>query len=86
MRDSRHEVDRAGLLDRIVDTAVQFCGDTCDPARQDFPSFGGEFTQDLGVCGDYLLGGDVLPAAGHLSVRLAEIDAALNGLWLGHKY
>ena len=84
-RCSGHQVDRAGLLDRVVDAAVQLGGNTGHAARKDLAGFGGELSEDLGVCGRQLLDRDVLPAAGHLAVRLAEIDAALDGLWLGHK-
>lgn len=79
-----HQVDRTGLLDRVVDLAVQFRGNACHSARKDFTGLGSEFAEYFGVEGCDLLDRDVLPAAGHLAVRLAEINAALDGLWLGH--
>lgn len=82
---SGHQVDRAGLLDRVIDVAVKLRGYTRNAAWKDLTGFGSELTENLGVGRRQLLNRDVLPAAGHLAVRLAEIDAALNGLWLGHK-
>ena len=65
--------------------AVKLGGNARDAARKDLARLGSELAEDLGVGGSQLLDRDVLPTAGHLAVRLAEIDAALDGLWLGHK-
>jgi len=82
---SGHQVDRAGLLDRVVDVAVKLGGNARHAAGKDLAGLGGELAEDLGIGRRQLLDRDVLPAASHLAVRLAEIDAALDGLWLGHK-
>lgn len=79
-----HQVDRAGLLDRVVDLAVQFRGNAGNTARKNFSSLGTELAENFCVKRSDLLDRDVLPTAGHLAVRLTEIDAALDGLWLGH--
>lgn len=84
-RCSGHEVDRAGLLDRVVDAAVKLGGNTGHAARKDLSCLGSELAEDFRIGGCQLLDRDILPTAGHLAVRLAEIDAALDGLWLGHK-
>ena len=84
LRRLRHKIDRAGLLDRVVDLAMQFCGDASHPAWKDLSCFGSEFTENFWVRRDKLLDRNVLPTAGHLAVRLAEVNAALDGLWLGH--
>lgn len=60
-------------------------GNTCHAAWQDLSGLGAKLAEKLWICWCQLLDWDVLPAAGHLAVRLAEIDAALDGLWLGHK-
>ena len=65
--------------------AVQLGRNTRYTARKDLASLGGELTENFSVGWCQLLDRDVLPAAGHLAVRLAKIDAALDGLWLGHK-
>lgn len=54
-------------------------------AGKDLACFGRKLDEYFWVGRCQLLDRDVLPAAGHLAVRLAEIDAALDGLWLGHK-
>lgn len=81
----RHKVDRAGLLDRVVDMAMKLGGNTRHAAWQDLSGLGGELAKKLWISWCQLLNRDVLPAAGHLAIRLAEIDAALDCLWLGHK-
>jgi hypothetical protein len=81
----RHKVDRAGLLDRVIDVAMKLGGNTCHAAWQDLSGLGAKLAEKLWIGWRQLLDRDVLPAAGHLAVRLAEINAALDGLWLGHK-
>lgn len=79
-----HQVNSAGLLDRVVNLAMQFCGNAGNTTWKNFSGLGSELTEDFGIEWIDLLHGDVLPTAGHLAVRLAEIDAALDGLWLRH--
>lgn len=79
-----HQVDRTGLLDRVVDLAVQFRGNASYTAWKDFSSLGSKFAENFGIERSDLLDRDILPTAGHLAVRLTEINAALDGLWLGH--
>lgn len=64
---------------------VQLGRNTRDAAREDFARLGRKLAEYFWVGRCQLLNRDVLPTAGHLAVRLAEIDAALDGLWLGHK-
>ena len=78
------QIDRAGLLDRVVDLAMQLGGNSGDAARKNLPGFRRELGEKLRVRSDDLVGRDVMTATRHLSVRLAEIDAALNCFWLGH--
>ena len=80
----RKEVDRAGLLDRVIDFAMQLSGNTCHTTWKNFSRFGGEFTKNFRIRWNQLLDRDVLSAAGHLAVSLTKIDTALYGLWLGH--
>lgn len=79
-----HQVDRAGLLDRIVDYAMQFSGYTCHATWKNFSSFGSKFAEDFRIRRDQLLDRNILSTAGHLAVSHTKIDAALYGLWLGH--
>lgn len=72
------------MLDRIVDFAVQLRGNASNTAWENLSGFGSKFAENFSIERIDLLDRDVLPAAGHLAVRLAEIDAALDGLWLGH--
>ena len=74
----------ARLFDRVGDFAVEFGGHAGDAAGQDFTGFGGELGEQLRVGGDDKIRGDIMAAARHLPVRLAEVDAALNGLRFGH--
>ena len=80
----RKEVDRAGLLDRVVDLAVQLRGNSGDTARKNLSGFGRELGEELRVGGDDLVGRNVVTTTRHPTVRLTEVDTALNCFWLGH--
>jgi hypothetical protein len=81
---SGKKIDRAGLLDCVVDFAVKLGGNSGHAAREDFPGFSGELGEELRIRGDYEICWDIVTAARHFAVRLAEIDAALDCFWLGH--
>jgi hypothetical protein len=73
------------LLDRIVDLAMQLGGNSSDAAWKNFSGFGRELGEKLWIgCYD-LVGRNVMPTTGHFTVRLTEIDTALDCFWLGHK-
>jgi hypothetical protein len=80
----RKQVDGAGLFDRVVDLAMQLGGNSGDAAWQNFTGFSRELSKKLRIRGDDLVGRDVVTTARHLTVRLAEVDAALDGFRLGH--
>ena len=63
---------------------MQFRGNTCHTAWKNFSSLSGEFAEDFRIGRNQLLDRNILATAGHLAVRLTEIDTALDGLWLGH--
>jgi hypothetical protein len=79
------QVDRAGLLDRVVDLTVQLGGNSGDAAWQDLTRFGGELGEKLRIRGDDLIRRDVVTTARHATVRLTEVDTALDGFRLGHE-
>ena len=81
---SGKQVDRAGLLDRIVDLAMKLGGNTRDATWKDLAGFSGELGEKLGIGGDDEISRDVMPSTRHHAVRLTEIDTALDGFWLGH--
>ena len=78
------QVDRAGLLDRVGDLAMQLRGNSGYAARQDLAGFSRELGEKLGIGGDDLGGRNIMPAARHHAVRLTEVDSALDCFWLGH--
>ena len=78
------QIDGAGLLDRVVDLAMQLGGNSGDAARKNLPGLRRELGEKLRVRSDDLVGRDVMTATRHLAVRLTEIDAALDCFWLGH--
>lgn len=78
------EVDRAGLLDRVVDLAMQLGGDTGDAARKNLAGLGGELGEKLRIGCDDLIGRNIMTTTRHSTVRLAEVNTALNCFWLGH--
>jgi hypothetical protein len=82
--ESRQQVDRAGLLDRIGDLAMQLGGDAGDAAWKNFSSFRRELRKKLRVGGDDQIGRDIMPTTRHHAVRLTEIDTALDSFRLGH--
>lgn len=63
---------------------MQLRGNASDTAWKNFPRLRSEFTENFSIEWRNLLHGDVLLAAGHLAVRLTEVDTALDSLWLGH--
>ena len=78
----RKQVDRAGLLDRVVDLAMKFRRDTGDAARKDLAGLRRELGEKLRIGRDDEIRWDVMPATWHHAVRLAEIDTALDCFWL----
>jgi len=81
---SGKKVDRAGLLDRVVDFAMKLGGNSGDAAGKDFPGFSRELGEKLRIGCDDEIGRDIVTTTRHLTVRLAEVDAALDCFWLGH--
>jgi hypothetical protein len=79
------QINGAGLLDRVVDLAMQLGGNSGDAAWQDFPGLSRELGKKLRIGGDDLIRRDVVTTARHLTIRLTEIDAALDCFRLGHK-
>ena len=63
---------------------MQFCGNASYAAWKNLSGLGSEFPENLRIGRHQLLDRDILTTACHLAVRLAEVDAALDGLWLGH--
>ena len=80
----RKQIDGTGLLDRIVDFAMKLGGNTRYTARKDFPGLGGELGEEFRIGGDDEIRRDIVAAPCHHTVRLTEIDTALNCFWLGH--
>ena len=80
----RKQVDRAGLLDRVVDLAMKLSGNTGDAAWKDLAGLRRELGEKLRIGGDDQIGRDIMPATRHHAVRLTEIDTALNCFRLGH--
>lgn len=80
----RKQVDRAGLLDRRVDLAMQLGGNSGHAAWQDFTGFGRELGEKLRIGCHHLIRRDVVTTARHATIRLAEVDTALDCFRLGH--
>ena len=80
----RKQVDRAGLLDRVVDLAMKLRGNTGHAAWKDLAGFRRELGEKLRIRGDDQIGRDIMPTTRHHAVRLTEIDSALDGFRLGH--
>jgi hypothetical protein len=78
------QVDRARLLDRIVDFTMKLSGNTRDATRQNLAGLSGELGKQLRIGGNDQIGWDIMPTTRHHAVRLTEIDTALNCFWLGH--
>ncbi len=81
---SAKQIDRAGLLDRVVDFAMQLGGNSGHAAWKNLAGLGGELGEKLRIRGDDLIGRDVMTAARHSTVCLTEVDTALDSFWLGH--
>ena len=81
---SGKQVDRTRLFDGVGDSAVKFGGNSGHAARQDFAGLGGELGEQFRVGGNDLIRRNVVTAARHLPVGLAEVDTTLNCFWLGH--
>ena len=81
---SGKQVDRAGLLDRVVDLAMKLGGNTGDAAWKDLAGLRGELGEKLRIGSDDEIGRNVMPTTRHHAVRLTEIDSALDCFWLGH--
>ena len=77
-----HEVDAPGAFDLTGDFPVEPHGDAGEAAGEDFAGLSGEFREiiRLFVVDHFHL--DVITAARHALVMLAEIDEALRGLGL----
>ena len=63
---------------------MELGGNTCHAARKDFPRLSGELGKKFWIGGDDEIRRNIVTAARHHAVRLAEIDTALNCFWLGH--
>ena len=63
---------------------MELGGNSSDAAGKDLPGFSRELGEKLRIGRNNEIGWDVVPAARHFAVRLAEIDTALNCFWLGH--
>ena len=72
------------MFDRVGDPAMKLGGDSGDAARKDLAGFGGEFGEEFRIGGNDLIRRNIVTAARHLPVGLAEIDTALNCFRLGH--
>jgi hypothetical protein len=81
---SGQQVDGAGLLDRVVDFAMQLGGDSGHAAWQDLAGLRRELGEKLRIGCDDLIGRDIVTAARHTTVRFTEVDTALDCFWLGH--
>jgi len=81
----RKKADRAGLLDRAGDFAVQLCGNTGHATRKDLTGFSRELREKLRIGGDHLIGRDIMPATRHLAVRFAERNTTLDSFRLRHE-
>ncbi len=77
-----HEIDAAGALDLAGQFAVQPSGDASEAARKDFAGLSGEFSEVFGLFVIHHFHFDIITAARHALVMLAEVDEALRGLRL----
>ena len=82
---SGKKIDRAGLLDRAGDLAVELCGNSGDAAWKNLSGFSRELAKKIRIGADHLIGRNVMPATRHHAVRLTEIDTASYCFWLGHE-
>jgi hypothetical protein len=80
----RKQIDRARLLDRVVDFAMKLCGNTRHTTWKDLACLRGELSEKLGVGSNDQICRDIMPTTRHHTVRLTEVDTALNCFWLGH--
>ena len=80
----RKQVDRAGLFDRVVDLAMQLGGNSGDTTGKDLTGLRRELGEKLRIGGDDLVCRNVVTTTRHPTVRLAEVNTALNCFWLGH--
>ena len=71
-----HEIHAPGALDLTGELAVEPGGDAGEAAGEDFAGLGGEFREVFGLLVVHHIHLDVITAARHALVMLAEIDEA----------